>query len=556
MEYQKITNLLGTTSDEVSRFFTKNWIEVHDQSGNAENRYNPKKQRRLKTSMLRSDLCDYSNAYIVGKGNIIVTNPCNDAYHKKLTFENNALFTSYISKINDRLIGNAEDLDIVMPMYNLIEYSKNYRKTTRSLWNYYGDSGLRGDINNINYSLKDSKSFDYKTSITGKVEGNNVEKDDVKIVVKYLSNFWKTSDMLLINCEVSLTLTWSKNCVITSKATRDDDPGAYPAVDEIKNTTNAIFKITDCKLYVLLVTLSAENDNKLLEQLKTGFKRTNKWNKYRSEMSNQTKNYNLNYLIDPTFTKVNRLFVLSFENETDRTSFSKYYVPKVEIKDFNNLIDGKPFFEIPIKNKEEAYEQILEMSKNNDYTTGNLLDYEYFSKYYRLIAIDLRKENVAFKTCAPFTRCVTHEAAENLEIIMPMYNLIEYSDNYSDSSGSLYQFKRDESPMNNDGNPLNVALNNLSSFKYKASILGRVTDADGNDRSLKNTKIAVPLKCLSNFFGLLEMPLINCKNHLELNWNNNCVMYGADGNADGNYRETTFKITSTKLYVPVIPLST
>ena len=89
-------------------------------------------------------------------------------------------------------------------------------------------------------------------------------------------------------------------------------------------------------------------------------------------MSNQTKNNNLNYLIDPTFTNVNRLFVLLFENENKRTSFSKYYVPKVEIKDFNVLTDGKPFFEIPVKNKKEAYEQIIEMSKNNDYTTGNL----------------------------------------------------------------------------------------------------------------------------------------------------------------------------------------
>ena len=89
-------------------------------------------------------------------------------------------------------------------------------------------------------------------------------------------------------------------------------------------------------------------------------------------MSNQTKNNNLNYLIDPTFTNVNRLFVLSFENENKRTSFSKYYVPKVEIKDFNVLTDGKPFFEIPVRNKKEAYEQFIEMSKNNDYTTGNL----------------------------------------------------------------------------------------------------------------------------------------------------------------------------------------
>ena len=96
-------------------------------------------------------------------------------------------------------------------------------------------------------------------------------------------------------------------------------------------------------MYVPVVTLSKENDIKLLEQLKSGFKRTIKWNKYRSEMTNQTKTNNLNYLIDPTFNKVNRLFVLSFENEEDRTSFSKYYTPKVEIKNFNVLINGKNF---------------------------------------------------------------------------------------------------------------------------------------------------------------------------------------------------------------------
>ena len=109
-------------------------------------------------------------------------------------------------------------------------------------------------------------------------------------------------------------------------------------------------------------------------------------------MTNQTKNNNLNYLIDPTFTKVNRLFVLSFENENDRTSFSKYYVTNVQVKDFNVLIDGKSFFDMPIKNDEETYEQIIEMEKNNDYTAGNLLDYEYFSKNYKLIAIDLSKQ--------------------------------------------------------------------------------------------------------------------------------------------------------------------
>ena len=264
-------------------------------------------------------------------------------------------------------------------------------------------------IENIIYSIKDSESYDHKTSITGKLEGNNVEKDDVEIVapLKYLSNFWKIVDIPLINCEVSLTLTWSKNCVIKSKATREADPDADPAVAGINNPTGASFKITDCKLYVPVVTLSDENDNKLLEQLKAEFKKTIKWNKYISEMSNQTKNNNLNYLVDPTFTNVNRLFVLSFENENDRTSCSQYYVPKVEIKAFNVLIDGKPFLEIPVKNKEEAYEAIIEMSKNNDYTTGNLLDYEYFKDHYKLIAIDLSKqielENLDLKQQINFT---------------------------------------------------------------------------------------------------------------------------------------------------------
>ena len=145
-------------------------------------------------------------------------------------------------------------------------------------------------------------------------------------------------------------------------------------------------------MYVPVVTLSAENDKKLLKQLKTGFKRTIKWKKYRSEMSNQTINNNLNYLIDPTFINVDRLYALSFKDDDDRASFSKYYVPKVEVKDFNVLNDAKLFFETPVKNEEEAYEAIIEMSKNNDYTTGNLLDYEYFKGHYRLIAIGLSKQ--------------------------------------------------------------------------------------------------------------------------------------------------------------------
>ena len=109
-------------------------------------------------------------------------------------------------------------------------------------------------------------------------------------------------------------------------------------------------------------------------------------------MANQTKTNHLNHLIDPKFVKVNRLFVLLFKNEEERTSFSKYYVPKVEIKDFNVLIDGKVFCDVPVKNKEEPYKKMMSISKNNDDTTGNLLDYEYFSKDYKLFAIDLSEQ--------------------------------------------------------------------------------------------------------------------------------------------------------------------
>ena len=176
---------------------------------------------------------------------------------------------------------------------------------------------------------------------------------------------------------------------------RDANPDAYPPVEareRIDAPTNARFKVTDTKLYAPVFTLSTEDDNKLLEQLKSGFKRTIKWNKYRVEMINQVRNNNLNYLIDPTFNKVNRLFVSSFQNEEDTVSFSKYHTPKVEIKDFNVLINGKSFFDVPVKNKEEAYQKIIEISKNNDYTAGNLLDCECISKHYKLVTINLNKQ--------------------------------------------------------------------------------------------------------------------------------------------------------------------
>ena len=170
-----------------------------------------------------------------------------------------------------------------------------------------------------------------------------------------------------MNCEISLIIRWSKNCVLTSKATRVEDyADAANLLYEIDTPTSATFKIANTKLYVpvyQLLLYQLRMKKELLEQLETGFKRTMKWNKYRSEMSNQSKYNNLNYLIDPT--KVNRLFLSLFENEEDRTSFSKYYVQNVKLKHFNVLFDGRGFFDTLIINEEEAYETIIEISKNN-----------------------------------------------------------------------------------------------------------------------------------------------------------------------------------------------
>ena len=141
---------------------------------------------------------------------------------------------------------------------------------------------------------------------------------------------------------------------MTEKATREelpagDDPAVEPAVNAINRPKDLKFSVTDCKLYVPVVTLQTEYQNKLYEDLKTGISIDFTWNKYRSQMINQTATINLNFSTDPTFNNVNRLFVLAFPNEEDRRSFSKYYTPTVEIKDYNIIIDGEPFYEIPIK---------------------------------------------------------------------------------------------------------------------------------------------------------------------------------------------------------------
>ena len=293
-----------------------------------------------------------------------------------------------------------------MSMYNLLEYSKNYRKTIGSLYNYYRDelSDDADDNNFDNIKVVNSNTFKYKNQITGNtynvdagaqgydVNKNGMQEVELAIPLKYLGNFWRALNIPLISCEVSLEIKWDKNCVITSLEQRDIGGG-----NRDNAPTGATLAVTDCKLYVPAVTLSKDDETKLLTNLKSGFKREIVWNKYRSQMTTEAINSNLNILIDPTFTNVNRLFVLAYQTAGDRQSFSQFYLPRVMVKDVNVIIDKLAFFDLPIRTEEEAYEKIIDISRNNEYTTGNLLDYDYFKKYYKLITIDLSKQQVSEK---------------------------------------------------------------------------------------------------------------------------------------------------------------
>ena len=288
--------MLESTTDNLSKCRTRNWVEISDESrGNYAN-----SDIRFKTTMLRSNLCDYADSYILIKGTITITGAGDDAAARQadernegVKFKNCAPFTKCISRINNTGIDNAHDTDIVMSMYNLIEYSNN----------------------DPNDNLTDSESFKSKVKITGNTPAAGNTKDvEIIVPLKHLNNFWRTLQMPLINCEVNLILTWSNDCVITN------------------STGEGKFAITETKLYVPVVTLSTKDNEKLLQKLKPGFKKTISWNKYESSIKTFAQNRYLNYLVNRSFQGGNRLFVLAFENENGRTSHSTYYL---EIKSYN-----------------------------------------------------------------------------------------------------------------------------------------------------------------------------------------------------------------------------
>ena len=184
--------------------------------------------------------------------------------------------------------------------------------------------------------------------------------------------------MLLVNCEFNLILTWSANCVISNSATN-------------QATT---FAITDARLYVPVITLSTHNDAKILQQIKSSFKRTINLNKCQPKVTIQAQNQNLDYLIDPSFQEVNRLFFLSFSDSTVTTRYRRYFLPNVQIEDYNVMIDGQSIFDQPVKTDVRTFDNIQKIvtGQGDNYTIGCLLDYLYFKDYSKMIAIDLRKQ--------------------------------------------------------------------------------------------------------------------------------------------------------------------
>ena len=327
-------------------------------------------------------------------------------------------------RINDEYVEKAEILDVTMPVYNLIEYSDNYSDSSATLYLFKRDETSL-DVNDNNETFApaaqrtfNSKSFEYKFNLIGTrvevapvpaqagpppvaavsgsitnteaqaaIAGNVVagrKVDNVKIVVplKYLSNFFRSLKMPLITCKIHLELEWSKNWVLSNEA------GASISI------------IRDTKLYVPVVTLSKKDNKDFIEQQNKGFQRSIYWNEYLIKEYNENAPANNTYKtfnVDPSFQGVNRLFVMEFStvaNNATRDGHQRYYLPRVDIKDYNAIIDGRNFYDNNINSDVEKYTELKKVmiGKGEDITTGSLLDYDYFKKNYKLVAIDLSKQ--------------------------------------------------------------------------------------------------------------------------------------------------------------------
>ena len=384
MENQKIINLLDKIDTDSKHFATKTWYIINDENNtnygvNKDTGENNPDTIKYDTRVLKPNLCDYAEAYILVDG--IIRAAAVDA-NTRLALKNCAPFTKCNLEINDEHVDTAENLDVVMPKYNLIEYSDNYQDSSATLYQYKRDEPPDALANNL--TRDNSNSFKYKAELLGDpVHAGGIARTNVKVVVplKYLSNFFRSLEMPLINCKIKLNLTWKKECVLSNQA------GA------------AVFIINDTKMYVPVVPLSKEDNKDFIEQQNKGFQSSIYWNEYKTK--EQTENADANspkYIsLDPSFQGVNRLFIMAYnrvDGQPTRNGQRQYYLPRIDLNKYNVIIDGRNFYDNPIESDIEKYRELKKVmiGKGEDYTTRSFLDYNYFKKHYKLVAVDLSKQ--------------------------------------------------------------------------------------------------------------------------------------------------------------------
>ena len=421
MENQKIINLLDKIDTDSKHFATKKWYIINDENNtnygvNKDTGADHPDTTKYDTRVLKPNLCDYAEAYILIDGSIRAA--AADA-NTRLALKNCAPFTKCNLEINDEHVDTAENLDITMPMYNLIEYSDNYQDSSATLYQYKRDEPPENDAV-TDLTADNSSSLKYKISLLGNpvvanniarinvkvvvplkylsnffrslemplilgnpVVANNIARINVKVVVplKYLSNFFRSLEMPLIKCKIKLNLTWKKERVLST------DDG------------NAVFIINDTKMYVPVVTLSKEDNKDFIEQQNKGFQISIYWNEYKTKEINEDADGNVfKYInLDPPFQGVKRLFVMAYNRangQPTRNGQRKYYLPRIDLEKYNVIIDGRNFYNDPIESDIEKYRELKKViiGKGEDYTTGSLLDFNYFNKHYKLVAVNLSKQ--------------------------------------------------------------------------------------------------------------------------------------------------------------------